>query len=459
MLAGRSTVPGPEVHGWRRSRVARWATREKALVLCLVLALVAHLPMMPFSRYLGGIFEFNPDEVTEEDDEPAIIPVEIDISGELPDRAEKTAPTAPPPAPPPPEPEATTPPAPPVPAPEPEPPPPPKPKRESPADEIDDVKKLNKNPNNVTITLVGSQLRQHPVGAKMGALLADNAQWEGFFAGSNIDPVKDIEVMVITGPRMRISGQVISILKFTAGMDRVREAVDRVVVKGGGEWLEGAPIPAARASAEGHERVFALVPDKSLLYVFPSSYPDAKKRKRLKKSGGLEAALANARKAVDKELEKIKSGTFAERATPEFAIEAYMVEPWKLQGSDGKVDLPVVGGVELIPKNLDQARLTVVPQGGDADVSLTLVAANVREAIDDAKVLNSTWAAVQLGARYEYKIDLPDLTFETKGNTIVAQARLSQAALEAAFGIGQKMTAEEKRKAEERKSKKTAKTD
>lgn len=448
-------APGPEKESRRRAFV-RWARAEKPLVICLAIALVAHVPMLPISRYIAQILDFWSDDESD-DDEDAVVPFEVEIMGELPEppkgKPEDKKADEPKPEPKPPEPAPTV--APPEPTaptvalPPPPPPPEPKPKRQSPADTIDDVQVLSKNPNHVTITLVGSQLRNHPVGAKMGGLLTANKQWEDFFGGSNLDPINDIDVMVVTGPRMKISGKVVSIVKFSADMERVKAAVDHVIAesKTGGEWLEGATIPAARAFADGAERIFALVPDKSLLYVFPSPYPGKAKQKRLKEKGKLDEALAKARKTVDQELDKIKGGKFAARDLPAFAIEAYMVEPWKLQGKDGKVDLPLVGGVELIPKDLDQGRIVVVPNGADADVTVTLVAPSERAAVDDAQVLNATWGTVQMGARFKYDLDLPDLKFEPKGNQIVAKGKLDEKALEVVFKIGKEKTEEAKKAA------------
>ena len=443
--------PASEARPRRLRRFRRWAATEKVLIVCFVVAFAAHLPALPISRYVGQLLDFWSDDESE-DDEPAVVPFEIEIGADLPDppkvKAEEKKAEEPPKPKPEPEPTAAPPepsvPPPVVTAP---PPPAPKPKRESPADAIDDIQVLAKNPNHVTITLVGSQLRNHPVGGKMGALLTANKQWEDFFGGSNIDPINDVDVMVVTGPRMKISGKVVSIVKFSADMERVKAAVDHVISesKTGGEWLEGTTIPAARAFADGAERIFALVPDKSLLYVFPSPYPGPAKQKRLKKQGKLDEAMQKARKTLDLELGKIKAGKFADRDLPQFAIEAYMVEPWKLQGKDGKVDLPLVGGIELIPKDLDQGRIVVVPSGADADVTITLVAPTEKAAVDDAQILNASWGTIQMGARFKFDLELPDMKFEPKGNEIVAKGKLDQKALEVVFTIGKEKTEEAKK--------------
>src|SRR5262249_28396596 len=124
------------------------------------------------------------------------------------------------------------------------------------------------------------------------------------------------------------------------------------------------------------------------------------------------------------------------------AIEAYMVEPWKLLGKDGKADLPVLGKVELIPRTLDRGQIIVMTKGSEADVVITLFSSSEAQAIEDAKALNASWGFIQLGAKYEYKLDLPDMKFEPKGLEISAKGHLDQKALEAAYDLGKKKTEE-----------------
>lgn len=441
--AARKNNPAPE-----KGRVRRWLA-DRAFVVCLVIAAVAHLPATPFARVVGNWLDFVGD-APKDDEVDAEIPMEIDIGADIPDQAPEIKPqpkAEEPPKPPEPEPPPAMPePLPPV-ATEAPPPPPPKPKRESPADKIQDVRALAKNPNHVTIVLVGEELRKHPIGSKMGGLLSENRGWEHFFKDTSIDPVADIDVMVLTGPQMRMSGNVIAIMKFSADMDRVKAAVDQMVKKGKsrGRWLKDAPVAAARVIADGNERIFALVPEDQLLYVFPSPYPDKAARKILKKEGKLKEAMAKSEKDVFKALEKVKKGTFKDQKTPPYAIEAYMVEPWKLPGKDGKIKLPVVGEVELIPKSLDQARIVVVPQGADADITITLVSNTPAQAIEDAKSLTGTWGLIKVAASVKYDLKLPDMEFKPDGNKIVGTARLDQAALQRAFDIGLDETNEAKK--------------
>ncbi len=440
-----SNAPG------RKGGVRRRLASERALLVCLAIALVLHLPATPYGR---SLMHWLVGDDEEEDQGEAIVPVEITL--EEPSQ-EKTPPKVQPTSAPPPKPAEAPPkeegtasqPPPPPPAPEPK----PAPKverapRVSPVDGVADVKKLSKNPNNVSIIFVGSQLRTNSTGAKLGGLLASNAQWEGFFKGSDVDPVKDIDLMVLTGPQLSISGQVIAILRYSGDDKRIHAAIDNVVKsdKVSGAWLDDAPVPTARALADRQPRLFAMVPEKHLVYIIPSSYPDKKTRKRLEDKDQLETFLKRADKKDAAQLERVKQGTFDDFADVDFAIKAYMVEPWKLMGKDGKVDLPVVGGVELIPKTLDQATIVVVPKGDEADVSVTLISESESTAPHDAVELNKSWGLIRVGASFEYKLDLPDLNFVAKGREVTASAHLTKAALEAAFDVGKKKTEEARKK-------------
>lgn len=442
-----------------RGRLRGWLRANRVFAACLAIAVALHLPTMPFSRFLAGVFDFWGDDETDEEDGEAIVPIEIDMEATSVDQ-DKPNPDATTKPPPPSQPTAAAPPEPgPPPAPTSAPAPPPPsdtPKKEpavksSPVEEIEDIKALVKADNNVSIVLIGSKLRTHPVGSKLGVILNSNAQWEPFFKGSGLDPVNDVDVMILTGPRMRISGQVVAIVKFGADMTQVKAAVQHVIDSGDvkGEWIKDAPVLAARATADGAERIFAIVPEKNLLYVIPSPYPSPKQQLRLQKRKRLEKALAEAKKKVFDQLERVKAGTFKDFSEANYAIDAFMVEPWKLMGKDGKVDIPIVGGIELIPKTLLTGRAVVVPRGAEADVTITMSSSSDQQAVKDAEDLNGSWSAIQIGASFKYKLDLPDVKFKPEGSKIVGKGTLTKAALEVVLGIAKEKT--EEAKAEKKK--------
>lgn len=442
---GRANAARP---WWLLGREGGLLHANRALVVCLVVAVFMHLPAVPAVRHVLSMLDFTGGDTEAEEEGEAFVPIELDMEA-----MDAAPPKDEPPPPPPKEPEQVATPPEPAPTAPPEPevvePPPPKPEKvERPLDDIPDPAKFT-SANNVQIVLIGARLREHPVGKEMGPLLGGNPQWEGFFKGTGLDPVKDIDVMILAGPQMRISGEVVAIVQFSGDMARVKSAIDNLIKSSDpkGEWLQDAPVMAARASADNAERIFAFAPDKKLLYVIPSPYPSKEVRERLdKKPGRLDKRLQAARAKVDKQLERVKAGNMADLSTAPYAVDAFMVEPWKLQGPDGKVQIPVVGGVELIPKSLKTGRLTVVTTGSEADVTITLTAEDAAQAKAGAETLNTTWASAKIGARWEYKIDLPDVTFIAQGKQVVGKGHFSQAALEAALEVGRKETEESRKK-------------
>ena len=111
---------------------------------------------------------------------------------------------------------------------------------------------------NVNLLLLSERVRQHPLGERIGRLIVDFPQWSSFFESAEIDPVRDINRILIVGPQFRRSADVVAVLHHNLPERVVKEAVDRLVQRPPrGRWLEGK-IPAARAHADRAERVFAL---------------------------------------------------------------------------------------------------------------------------------------------------------------------------------------------------------
>ncbi|NUO47887.1 MAG: hypothetical protein HOV80_03420 [Polyangiaceae bacterium] len=430
--------------------VARLGAAPSKLVWCLVIALLLHLPFMPFARFFTlGLFDFLFDE-TEETDEEAVVPLDLvleDSVDEVP--AQKEAVT-----------EIATP----EPGGEavvdagvdaskgiedagpdaskdggavdagPDAPPPPKPTKQEPLADNQAVKTLSgNNPNNVQIVLVGSRLREHPVGAKLGGLLPTIKQWEPFFKDTGINPIDDIDAMIITGPQVRISGDVIAIMKFNGDMETVEAAVQGIAEKNEGERLDDTPVPAWKVTTDKSLRIFALVPDKKLLYVLP--WPKQTKADKAKKLDKDEWAK-EARKRADAQLARIKVAKFQDFSKETYAIDAYMIEPYKLVSKTGEIALGPVT-VQLIPQTLKSMRLRVTPNGGDADVSITFQAKEKDDAELAKMDLKSSWPLLQVAAKSE-GLELPDLTWEVTGDIIEGKGSLSQAALEKVFELGKK---------------------
>ncbi len=449
--------------------IERLGSSSGRIFFCVALALALHVPLMPFARVLTlGFFDFLFDE-TEESAEDAVVPLDLEVEDgeggdeELIERREAVEIATPDPegegvrdagvdaavgvddggldgglaisdAGPdggPPDagapdagPDAGLP-----------------PDRE-PIAKNDAIQKLSKNPNNVQIVLIGSRLREHPVGSKMGSLLPGLKQWEPFFKDSGIDPVVDIDVMVITGPQIRKSDDVIAIMKFNIAMDKVEATIEDLVKKGGGEGkrLEGTPVPAWRGTTDGASRLFAVLKEKRLLYILP--WP---KKGKADKKLSAEEWEKEQDKRVAGHLARIKVAKFPDYSAEKYAIDAYMIQPYKLVSKTGEIDLGPVN-IQLIPQELTSMRMRVVPNGGAADVTITFQAKNDAGAKDAVGDLKSAWPLFQLGAKVEIGMELPDLEWETSTDLVVAKGKLEQDVLQQVFDLGKKYADEVKKR-------------
>lgn len=142
------------------------------------------------------------------------------------------------------------------------------------------------DPNaNVRVIVFNDRVRQHPLGGRVGPLLRNVYQWRDFFGPTAIDPVRDIDRMMIVGSQLRDSRDVIALLQFNIPQERVRAAVDLLVARDPeGSWEEG-PVPVARAHADRGERAFVLRSSK-LVIVTPLSALESAKTTRIKSLPG-----------------------------------------------------------------------------------------------------------------------------------------------------------------------------
>lgn len=257
------------------------------------------------------------------------------------------------------------------------------------------ARELQRSPN-VTIILVGQQLRLHPVGAKLGGLLTNIRQWRSFFRGSDIDPVRDIDTMVITAPELvRASGGVVAIMSFSSDFTKARSAVDALVKRQKGSWIDGAPVPAAKAKVEGGERIFALVEAKKQLYVLPAS-----QEKDLSAVGKLDPPPGGL----------------------PYAVKLSMVYPHR--------PLSAIQGAPPLSKELTRMTMTVTTlASGDADV-LIVFEVSKREALAEAKQSIQDYfdfiRAIDTAASLMGKgVGLPELRFESHERSRVSGGKAS----------------------------------
>lgn len=120
----------------------------------------------------------------------------------------------------------------------------------------------------LSLILYAEQIREHPVGQRIGKILPKLPQWRDFFGDASLDAVRDFDRFFMAGPSFYYSDQVVVVLQHNTKGDQVKQAIDRLV-KRKGRWLEGTRVPAALAFADRAERLFVLPSEKLVMVVPP----------------------------------------------------------------------------------------------------------------------------------------------------------------------------------------------
>ena len=220
---------------------------------------------------------------------------------------------------------------------------------------IGDKKVVDPNAN-VRVVIFNERVRQHPLGGRVGPLLRSVYQWRDFFGPTAIDPVRDIDRMMLVGSQLRDSRGVVALLQFNIPQERVRAAIDTLVARDPeGSWDEG-PVPVAHAHADRGERAFVLRSSKLLIVTPPEALEAAKKFKRVNLPGPKDDEIA----------------------------VAYLATPWR-----AFLGLPVA-----IPKSIKSASLRLAPMP-DGGVSIDILAQDESESLasSDAQALTAALIA------------------------------------------------------------------
>ncbi|AKT40424.1 hypothetical protein [Chondromyces crocatus] len=417
------------------------AASRRALQAALLIAFVVHLPFIPnpLATWLSVLLSLGDGEISDYEDEPTIIPIDLDLLSDDPNAASQ-APSATPTGTAPPEPPAPSPPAaaPPVAEPAPvasasprevpdagapdaEPTDagkPPKPREDAgptdkpPADDgrpkLRDPlsvagapgKIASKDPN-VQVLIAGDRLRDHELGAWFGRVLTTIPQWQTFFAGSEVDPIRDLDHLLLAGPQFRNSSKVVAVMDYRVPEPAIRAAVDGIVQRTGGTWLPEAPLPTARARADRADRLFSLVPGKRLLVILPGDQED--------------------------QLDKLKALKPFNRSSS-VGIVLSMLTPAN-----------AFKGVYKLPTSLKWLRLTVTPtKDGGADLALTAGDTSPEEAKEHAdeftRALNAV-RSVDLGIMKVNVLD--EVKFTADGDVIWSKIHVQSKQLKLILGFAE----------------------
>ena len=260
-------------------------------------------------------------------------------------------------------------------------------------------------------------------------LLSNLPPWRDIAQDSHVDLRNDGDLVVLTGSRAR---EMDAILVSKTPIDQMKSALDGLVKRSSGSWLDGAGEPTALGKVDESDRMFVFVGDKQLLYV--TRPPRPKKGQQWSDA-----------QQLDEDRHKVKKVAFFKPPNTDlpFAILVSIREPAKL--SRFGVGAPTAFGhmeVQLVPSTVEKFVLRVDPlAASEANVRIELWDDNVKDATADLSTIQTNYGLVQAGGQLGLGILLPDATFSTNGRLIFAEARATKPLLESALRVAEKLAA------------------
>jgi hypothetical protein len=124
-------------------------------------------------------------------------------------------------------------------------------------------------------------IRKHPLAGRLGGLFRAIPQWDEFMNGTTIDPVRDIDWLLIAGPSLVNTAKDTMTLRYSTSDAVADHFIDAVAKKyaRGGAFDAGVPgMKATLAHADRAERVI-LRPQSHVLLVVPPSLAEKMARK------------------------------------------------------------------------------------------------------------------------------------------------------------------------------------
>lgn len=252
------------------------------------------------------------------------------------------------------------------------------------------------DPNaNVRVFIYTEKIRRHPLGRDVSTLLASVEQWRDFFGTAGIDPIRDIDRLLIAGPQLRRSEDVVAVLRYNTTPERVRAGIEALVQRpdAPGEWLD-AGVPAARARADRAERIFVMAAPQVVVVTPPSAAASAL---------------------------KLPPTVTVPPGKGEEVLTAYVATPWRA----------LAGLPFRFPRTIQSARIKVVPtEAGGAVAHLELADESADTAAENAQLLSSALlAAANVNLGFMRISFVERVEFRAQGSKIVGEVEATQAQL------------------------------
>ncbi len=265
---------------------------------------------------------------------------------------------------------------------------------------------------NVRVLLHNGLIRAHALAARIGPLLSSVGQWRSLFGATSINPVRDVDRMLVLGSQLGDLRNMTLVMELNLPGAQVRSAIERLVsLDPAGAWTEGT-VPVATARADGEERVFVLPSAGTLLVAPPASRAAA---------------------------EKFSSSSRLAGPRSEELASLFLATPWRA----------LAAARIRIPKSISSARLRLTPtDGGGAVIHLVAQDESDEQAKSDLEVLERAARAaskLELGAALlgAGRSANEAVTFKAVGREIHGEVTLDSAQLETLLSLLQRMVADQ----------------
>jgi hypothetical protein len=243
------------------------------------------------------------------------------------------------------------------------------------------LKRVIKGKPNVSIVLWLSTIREHPLGQLAGGILTCIPQWHDFL-GDQIDPLRDFDGVMLTGPRMSETSKVTVMVQSRMDDAKLQRVMGTLAEKPGGSFVDAGGGRAIQFHADRAERIAFIHPRNMVIVTPPEGFEQ----------------LRDVREPLS-----LPPGHGQ-------AMSLTMVTPWR----------PLRGLGLKLPETLSEIRVnaSAAPDGGVEvqiefdDQDAASAEAHARDVTDQARSL--------LGPL------LPDLEFVAQGNHLSASAHVSR---------------------------------
>jgi len=257
------------------------------------------------------------------------------------------------------------------------------------------LRRAVKSKPNVALVFWFSTIREHPLGPLVGSLLSCNPQWRDFL-GDAIDPLQDLDGVMLVGPRMTETSKLTILVQSRMDEAKVRQIMGVVGAAAhrsgaGGPMDAGVGTQAIRFRADRADRV-AFTHPKNLIIVTPPE--------------GFEQLQAQ------REAMSLPAGRGQ-------AMSLTLVNPWR--------PLRMIG--MHLPETLSEIRVNIfaTESGG--------VRAEIEFDDKDAEMAAAHAADVTDQARAAAGLLASDITFVPEVNRLHAETRLSRITSAIALGF------------------------